>query len=219
MSELTLYTYFRSSAAHRVRIALALKGLAYQARYIHLLKDGGEQFQDAYRQINPQALVPTLLLGSQVLTQSLAIIEYLDECHPQPPLLPGSAELRATIRAIAQAIACDIHPLQNLRVRDYLRVDLACTAEQIAAWCRHWIQTGLLAIEQRLQTLDTTGSFLFGERPTLADVCLIPQIDSAQRYQCDLGRVPLLMDVYRQCLALPAFQRAAPENQADAHDT
>jgi len=211
-----LYTYFRSSAAYRVRIALSLKQLAYEAIPVHLVRNGGEQRQADYLALNPSGLVPTLIDDGNVLQQSLAIIEYLDEVHPQPALLPGSAVERARIRAIAQAIACDIHPVNNLRVLRYLVHELGVTDAQKNAWYRHWIAVGLSAVESMLATDPRTGPFCHGDTPTLADCCLVPQVFNAQRFDCDLSAMPTVMGIVERCSALDAFQRAAPAQQPDA---
>jgi len=211
---LKLYSYFRSSAAYRCRIALNLKGLAYETAPVHLVKDGGQHNAPAYRALNPQGLVPALEHDGRVITQSLAIIEYLDEIHPEPPLLPGDAELRAKIRAFALAIACDIHPINNLRVLNYLKGPMG--QEQAAAdrWYRHWVETGLAACERLLPKRESR--FCFGDQPTLADACLIPQIYNARRFNCDLAAMPRLVAIDAAARALPAFAKAAPEAQPDA---
>lgn len=211
-----LYTYFRSSAAFRVRIALNLKGLAYDAVPVHLARGGGEQHQPGYRMLNPAGLVPALEDRGQVLTQSLAIVEYLDETHPQPPLLPGSPAERARIRAIAQAIACDIHPINNLRVLQYLQRELGADDTQKSAWYRHWIGVGLTAVEAMLAGDARTGAFCHGDTPTLADCCLVPQVFNARRFDCNLAPYPTIVRIAERCEALEAFRQAAPSNQPDA---
>ena len=216
MSGLVLYTYYRSSCSYRVRIALALKGLAFEPRPIHLLHQGGENWQPEYRQLNPLGVVPTLVDGQQVLTQSLAIIDYLDEVHPDPPLYPVDAGERAWVRALAQTIACDIQPLNNLRVLDYLKQDYAASEQQIQVWHRHWMSAGLGAVENLLDNHRQAGACCHGDTPTLADICLIPQVYNAKRFQCDLSPYPAVLKIYDGCTALPAFQAAAPENQGDA---
>lgn len=215
MSGLQLYTYFRSSTSYRVRIALQLKGLGYEAIPIHLLRDGGQQHGAAHAARNPAELVPVLQDGALTLTQSLAIIEYLEERHPDPPLLPGPPALRARIRALALAVACDIHPLGNLRVLQYLK-SLGVDAAQRQQWSRHWITLGLQALEQQLLQGPARGRCCFGDTPTLADCCLIPQMFNAQRVGCDLARFPILQAIYAHCVALEPFQRAAPAAQPDA---
>ena len=192
MSELTLYTYFRSSAAFRVRIALNLKGLERDDKFVHLLKDGGQQFAEDYRKLNPQALVPTLVHREQAINQSLAIIELLEEAFPEPPLLPGELAGRARVRALAYAVACDIHPLNNLRVRKYLHNTLAQSDEQILAWQVHWMTLGFDALETMLADAPETGRFCYGDAPTLADVCLIPQLANARGAKMDLSAWPTL---------------------------
>lgn len=214
-----LYTYFRSSAAYRVRIALNLKGLGYEAAPIHLLRQGGEQHGESYRKLNPQSLVPTLLNGTDdgtVLTQSLAIIEYLEETHPQPPLLPALAPDRAYVRGLALSIACDIHPLNNLRVLRYLKHDLQISDDDRDRWYRHWCEHGLQSLEVMLARDARVGRFCYGDMPTLADCCLVPQIANAQRMHCDLSTMPTLLRINDACLALKAFTDAAPSRQPDA---
>lgn len=211
-----LYTYFRSSAAYRVRIALNLKGLAYEAIPVHLTRTGGEHRQEDYRAINPAALIPALVDDNQALTQSMAIIEYLDETHPAPALLPGPATDRARIRAIAQAIACDIHPLNNLRVLHYLKRELGATDAQRDAWYRHWVELGLDAVETMLAGDARTGVFCHGDTPTLADCCLVPQVFNARRFNCDTGRLPVISRIVERCEGIEAFRLAAPGNQPDA---
>ncbi|SAI57650.1 glutathione-S-transferase [Bordetella ansorpii] len=211
-----LYSYFRSSAAYRVRIALNLKGLPYETVPVHLVKGGGQQLAPAYRQVNPNALVPTLVDGDLTLGQSLAIIEYLDETHPQPALLPADAAGRARVRAIALTLACDIHPLNNLRVLKYLKHDLKVDEEAKNGWYRHWIDVGLGGLEQMLAGSPQTGRFCHGDTPTLADLCLVPQIFNARRFDCDLSAFPTLVRIDAACQALKAFQDAAPERQPDA---
>jgi len=209
-----LYGYFRSSAAYRVRIALNLKSLSYEYLPVHLVK--GEQKDERYRALNPQALVPTLVDNGQQFTQSMAIIEYLDEKVPNPPLLPATAEGRARVRAIAQAIACDIHPLNNLRVLKYLTATLGVSEDAKNAWYRHWIEHGLGALETALAADTRTGAFCHGETPTLADICLIPQLANARRYPFSIEAYPTLGRIESRCLALEAFARAAPDRQPDA---
>lgn len=209
-----LYTYYRSSAAYRVRIALNLKGLPWEAVPVHLAR--GEQLQDGYRQVNPAGLVPTLDDGGQLLTQSLAIIEYLDEVQPEPALLPGDALTRAHTRALALSIACDIHPINNLRVLQYLTRELGVSEEQKNAWYRHWVERGLEAFERMLVAQGLLGRYCVGDTPTLADVCLVPQVYNARRFECRTEHVPNVMRIVAQCETLDAFRLAAPEVQADA---
>jgi maleylacetoacetate isomerase len=215
-----LYGYFRSSASYRVRIALNLKGLSYDTVPVHLLKNGGEQFSADYRQLNPDALVPVLIEDAgddqQALTQSLAIIEYLDEAYPQTPLLPSNALDRAFVRGIALSIACDIHPLNNLRVLRYLVRTLHVSDDDKNAWYRHWSEQGLAAIETTLSRDKRVGRFCYGDTPTLADCCLVPQIANAQRLNCDLSAMPTIMRINEACQALDAFANAAPARQPDA---
>ena len=207
---LRLYTYFRSSAAYRVRIALALKGLAYESVPVHLLRDGGEQHQGAYRALNPAGLVPALQDNGATITQSVAILEYLEELHPEPALLPPSALDRARVRALAQAVACDIHPLNNLRVLNYLTGPLEASDAQRTAWIHHWMALGLEAIEQQLAHSPQTGMFCHGDNPTLADCCLVPQIFNGKRFGVNLDGLPLTMAAFDACMALPAFAQAQP---------
>ena len=213
---LKLYTYFRSSAAYRVRIALNLKGLPWEAVPVHLVREGGQQNQPAYRAKSPLGTVPTLETDEGTFTQSLAIIEYLEETHPQPALLPASAESRARVRAIAQTIACDIHPLNNLRVLGYLGREFAATQEQKDVWYRHWVREGLLAVEKLLASDPRTGTFCHRNTPGLADCCLVPQVFNARRFHCPLDDMPTIRRVVEACEQLPAFQNAAPAVQPDA---
>jgi maleylacetoacetate isomerase len=209
-----LHNYFRSSAAYRVRIALALKGLAYEYVPVHLGR--GERRQPGYTALNPQGLVPALIIDGRAITQSLAIIEYLDERHPEPPLLPATPEARARVRSIALSIACDIHPLNNLRVLQYLTKVLAISDDAKNAWYRHWVQVGLAALETQMRAETATGEFCHGDTPTMADVCLVPQIANARRYDVPLDAYPTLLRIDANCRALPAFASAAPERQPDA---
>jgi maleylacetoacetate isomerase len=210
---LKLYSYFRSSAAYRCRIALNLKGLAYQTMPVHLLKDGGQHNTPAYRALNPQGLVPALDHAGRVITQSLAIIEYLDEIQSEPRLLPGDAVSRANIRAFALAIACDIHPINNMRVLNYLKGPLHGDQAAVDHWYRHWVETGLAACERLLPRGER--QFCFGDQPTVADACLIPQLYNARRYNCDLTGMPRLVVIDARARSLPAFAEAAPEAQTD----
>ena len=208
-----LHTYFRSSAAFRVRIALNLKKLDYEHAFVNLVK--GEQRSDAYLALNPQGLVPALEEDGRLFTQSLAIIEYLDERHPEPPLVPRDTIGRARVRALALAIACDIHPLNNTRVLQYLERDLGLSTEQRNAWYAHWIAEGFRAFEQALAAPET-GRFCHGDTPTLADIALVPQVFNAHRFKCDVEPYPRIRRIHEACLAISAFRDAAPENQSDA---
>ncbi len=209
-----LYTYFRSSAAFRVRIALNLKGLAYQPEFVHLAK--GEHRQPEYAKVNPQALVPTLVLDDGThLNQSLAIIEYLDEKHPRPPLLPGDSLGKARVRSLSELIACEIHPLNNLRVLQHLKRVVGQNEDQVNTWYRHWIADGLMKFEGEL-VADKKSRFCYGDAPTMADCCLVPQIFNAKRYNSDLAPYPTTMRVFEQCMKLEAFDRAQPAKQPDA---
>ena len=211
-----LYSYFRSSAAFRVRIALNLKSVPYEIVPLHLLKGGGEQFSEAYIRTNPASLIPALEHDGQVLTQSLAIIEYLDETHPEPPLLPADPESRAYVRAIALAIACDIHPLNNLRVLRYLVRDLKLPDEKKDAWVRHWIELGLGQVERLVASSGQSGRFALADRVTIADLAIVPQIFNAKRSGCDLAKAPTLNAITDRCMQLDAFARAQPSTQPDA---
>lgn len=209
-----LYNAFRSSASYRVRIALNLKELDYEYRAVHL--GGGEQFKAEFCGMNPQSLVPVLQDGDDLVTQSLAIIEYLDETHPQPPLLPSQPAARARVRSLALAVACEIHPLNNLRVLNYLTKQLGVSEDTKNAWYHHWVALGLQALETRVAGSRETGKFCHGDMPGLADCFLIPQLFNARRFQCDVSGFPTLLRIEQNCLALPAFQRAAPAQQPDA---
>jgi len=210
-----LYSYFRSSAAYRVRIALALKKLDYEYQAVHLLKDGGQQKRPEFRKLSPDALVPVLEDGGAVLTQSLAIIEYLEETHPEPALLPSDPIGRARVRALAMTVACDIHPLNNLRVLKYLK-QLGIEQEGRDQWYRHWVENGLAAFERMLADSPHTGRCCHGDQPTLADICLIPQVYNARRLKADLSAMPTVVRVADYCAALPAFEAAHPDRQPDA---
>lgn len=211
-----LHTYFRSSAAFRVRIALNLKGIAYHAIPRHLTRGGGEQFHPDYLAANPQGLIPALEDDGVVLAQSLAIIEYLEEKYPQPALLPGDAMQRAQIRAMALGIACDMHPLQNLRVTNYLSREMGQSDAAVAQWRLRWLATGFAALETLVKRHTGDGRHCFGSAVTLADVLLLPQLFSARRFQCDLEPYPTLRAIGAHLETLPAFARAAPQAQPDA---
>ena len=211
-----LYSFFRSSASYRVRIALNLKRLSYEQAAIHLRRGGGEQLSAAYKAVNPQALVPALEVNGDILTQSLAIIEYLEETHPDPALLPGEPAQRALARSMAMIIACEVHPIQNLRVLSYVKKEYNQTDEQVNRWARHWIDLGLSALEQMIVAQSKRGRFCLGDVPTLADICLVPQLGNARRYGCDLSKYPAIVEIEKNCMALPAFANAAPEKQPDA---
>jgi maleylacetoacetate isomerase len=211
-----LYTFFRSSASFRVRIALNLKGLSYDQVPIHLRRGGGEQFTENYQNINVQALVPTLEDDGRYLIQSLAIVEYLEEKYPTTPLLPKAAADRALVRSMALVIACEVHPIQNLRVLNYIKHEYNQTDEQVNRWAQHWIDLGLAALEQMICAQPARGNFCFGDTPTLADVCLVPQLGNARRFGCDLSRYPNILSIEKACMVIPAFADAAPEKQPDA---
>ena len=208
-----LYSYFRSSAAYRVRIALNLKGLAYETVSVHLVKDGGHNRRPEFRAVNPQMRVPVLETPQhEVLIQSLAIIEYLDETHPNPPFLPKEPLARAKVRALAELIACDIHPLNNTSPLRYLKNQMGQQQSAIDAWYHHWVIEGFEALETLLQP----GPFACGSAVTLADICLVPQVYNARRLKVPLEKFPKIVGVGAACLTLPAFDRARPENQPDA---
>ena len=211
-----LYNYFRSSASYRVRIALNFKGLAYDYAPVHLLKQGGQQLAPSFRAVNPDSLVPVLDDDGEVVTQSLAIIEYLEETRPEPPLLPRGAVERAYVRSIALSIACEIHPLNNLRVLRYLVKTLGVSEEQKNAWYRHWVEQGLAALEARLIAEKRSGRYALGDAVTLADVIIVPQIFNAQRLDCQLDAVPIIMRIFDNCMQLPAFVETQPSAQPDA---
>ena len=208
-----LYNYFRSSASYRVRIALALKGLDYDYESVHLTKN--EQFNESYAAVSATRLVPTLVDGDRAFTQSLAIVEYLDETHPAPLLLPADAVGRARVRALAFDIACEIHPLNNLRVLRYLVKDLKVSEDDKNRWYRHWVETGLETVERQLSDA-RTGTFCHGDAPTLADITLAPQIFNAQRFDCRLDHVPTVMRIFEACMKLPAFDLTQPSKCPDA---
>ena len=211
-----LFTYFRSSAAYRVRIALNLKGIQADYRYVHLVKDGGQHHKPEYLQLNPQGLVPALRDDGKVLTQSLAIIEYLDETHPEPPLLPKGPVGRARVRALAQVVACEIHPVNNLRILKYLEKEFGIDEAGRKQWYRHWVVEGFAALEKLLNDSPATGKFCHGDQPTLADLCLVPQVFNARRFEVDIAQFPVIVRIDAACMELDAFSSAAPERQADS---
>jgi maleylacetoacetate isomerase len=213
-TELTLYGYWRSSAAYRVRIALNLKGLAYRQVPVHLVKDGGQQHAPEYQALNPQQLLPLLVDGEVRIAQSLAILEYLEEVFPVPALLPADPALRAQVRALALHIACEVHPLNNLRVLQYLSGELGVGDEAKNAWYQHWLHSGLAAVEQGLALFG--GRLSLGEQPGYLEACLIPQVYNARRFNCDLDAYPRILAMTARCEALQAFKQAAPEVQPDA---
>lgn len=213
--QLRLYSYWRSSAAYRVRISLNLKGLPYDIVPVHLLRDGGEQHTAVFRQANPQGLVPVLQHGNRMMRQSAAILEYLDETWPTPPLLPATSRDRQRVRAIAQAVTCDIHPLNNLRVMRYFEHTWHVPQPERDEWVRHWIGDGFQAIEATLKDHPSTGRYCEGDTPTIADCCLIPQVYNARRFGVALDAYPTIARIEQACLALPAFDAARPERQPD----
>ncbi len=211
MDRLVLYSYYRSSAAYRVRIALNLKAIDHSIVPVNLAPTEAENWQQSYLEINPQGFVPALKTAGQIITQSLAIIEYLDEKYPDPRLVPGDIEQRAFCRSIAQIICCDIHPLNNLRVLDYLRDNMEQSGEHISQWYSHWLTEGLLVIEQRLQE----SHYHMTESPGLIEICLIPQIYNAIRFNCNLEKMQAIRQIYNACMKLDAFSAASPEQQID----
>jgi len=211
-----LYDYFRSSAAYRVRIGLKLKGLDYQSLPVHLLREGGEQLKPEYRAVNPSALVPSLQDGDATITQSLAILEYLEEMHPLVPLLPRDALGRARVRQLAMIVACDIHPINNLRILRYLVKEAGLSEEAKNAWYVHWVQEGFAALEAHLAGSSDTGRFCHGDVPTIADCCLVPQVFNASRFNIDMAPYPTIARIDAACRALPAFMEAHPSAQPDA---
>jgi maleylacetoacetate isomerase len=209
-----LYGFFRSSAAFRVRIALNLKGLSYESVSVHLRS--GQQSKPDFLMLNPLGLVPALVDGPALLTQSLAIVEYLDETRPAPPLLPKTPLDRARVRALAQAVACDIHPIDNLRVLNYLTQELKVGEDAMRRWFNHWIAAGFTGIEAMLATSSETGRFCHGDSPGLADICLVPQVFNSKRHALDLSPYPTIRRIHEACMALPAFDLAQPSKQPDA---
>ncbi len=205
-----LYDYYRSSSSYRVRIALNIKHISYEAIPVHLIENGGEQHQAAYLALNPQGLVPTLDENGHILTQSLAIIEYLDEINPTPALLPQNPYGRAMVRSIALTIACDLHPLNNLRVLQQLRAQFQATEEQVMVWYQHWLKNGFDAVENTLKKLHRKHPVCYGNDLSLADICLIPQVYNAVRFNFSLADYPLICEINDHCLTLPAFLQAAP---------
>jgi len=214
-AELLLYSYWRSSSAYRVRIALNLKGIQYRQKFVHLVKEGGEQHKTEYREVNPLGLVPALVHEDQTIVQSMAICEYLEETFTDIPLLPANPTARARVRTIAQSITSEIQPLNNLAVINYLKTEMSQDSGAVKSWYRHWIERGFAAVETWLST-PASGLYCHGDRPTLADCFLVPQVYNAERFSCDLEPYPNLRRITEQCRGLSAFQKAAPENQADA---
>jgi len=215
-NDFALYGYFRSSAAFRARIALNLKGIKPELRFVHLLKDGGQQHTAEYKALNPQELIPALAHDGHLITQSLAIIEYLDEIVPEPPLLPKDAFGRARARELAYVVACDIHPVNNLRVGQHLKNKLNVSDDGIAIWQRHWIKVGFDALEKMLSLSKDTGLYCHGDAPTIADICLIPQCANARRAKLELSPWPTIARIEAHALKHPAFDAALPKNQPDA---
>lgn len=215
-ADFVLYGYFRSSAAFRARIALNLKGIAPELRFVHLRRDGGEQHKPEYEAINPLKLIPALVHDGHTITQSLAIIEYLDEIVPEPPIMPKDPLGRARVREIAYVIACDIHPVANLRVNQYIEKKLGADANAQISWQRHWIRTGFAALETMLSGSKETGRYCHGDTPSLADICLIPQVANARRVELDVSPYPTIVRIEQRALTHPAFAAALPKNQPDA---
>ena len=213
---LTLYSYWRSSAAWRVRIGLNLKALDYRIEPVHLIRDGGQQHAPAYRALNPQELVPVLADGDRVMRQSLAILEYLDEAYPERPLLPATARGRERVRSLALLVACDIHPLNNLRVLQYLEHEWNVPQPERDEWVRHWIKQGFAAFEALIAGHPSTGAFCEGERPGMAECCMVPQMYNARRFGVELAPYPTMLRIEAACEALPAFALAHPDAQPDA---
>lgn len=211
-----LYGYWRSSAAYRVRIALNFKGLEAQQHFVNLRE--GEQKSDAYRRMNALGRVPTLVDDGQVFTQSLAILEYLEERYPEPPLLPDDVAERARVRALAQVVACDMHPVNNFNILKYLEIELKVNSNEKLVWYRHWIATGFTALEAMLADDARTGRYCHGDTPGMADLCLVPQMYNARRFECDLSAYPTLVRIDAACVELDAFRQAAPEAQPDAQN-
>jgi len=213
-----LATYFRSTAAYRVRIALNLKGLDHELVPIDLLKNGGQHKTPEFLVRNPDGLIPTLETEGQVLAQSVAILEYLEETHPEIALLPKKPMDRAYVRGLVQTIASDMHPLNNLRVLQFLENEMGNTEEQKLRWYQHWIAKGFTGLESRLVTTSQTGKFCFGDSPTLADVCLVPQVYNAHRFDCPMDNYATINSINKHCLSLRPFAESRPENQPDAHN-
>jgi maleylpyruvate isomerase len=212
---LKLYNYYRSSASFRVRIALNYKNLSYEYLPVHLIREGGEQYKSDFQAINPQSLIPVLQEGDQIITQSLAILEYLEETHPTPALLPKDPIQRAQIRAFAQAIVSEMHPVNNSRVLNYLKDELKVDEDEKLAWYHHWLQIGFTALE-KIIIQNNSGLFCFGAQLSFADICLIPQIRNAYRFNFAMDAFPRLMKIYEHCLSLDCFVKAQPEQQPDA---
>ena len=211
-----LYTYYRSSSAYRVRIALNLKHLAYESFPVHLLKSQGENWQPEYLAINPQGLVPALEDQGRIIIQSQAIIDYLEEMYPEPRLFPNSVPAKAYVRALAQIIACEIHPLNNLRVLDYLTETLNCSDRQKKEWYCKWVHEGFTAVEKYIEKNNFKGKFCCGDDPTIADIFLVPQVYNAKRFDCKISQFPSINKINERCLSLHEFSSAAPESQPDA---
>jgi maleylacetoacetate isomerase len=205
-----LYDYFRSTACYRVRLALSLKNIVYEKIEIHLINNNGEQHSPKYQHINPQGLVPSLDINGKILTQSLAIIDYLEELFPETPLLPQDPWFKAIIKSLALIIACDMHPLNNLRVLNRLKEQFKANQEQVNDWYHHWLAEGFNAFELQLQRLERSNPVCFGTKPSLADLCLIPQVYNAQRFNFDMSAYPIINQINDYCLTLPAFKNAAP---------
>lgn len=211
---ITLYGYWRSSAAYRVRIALNLKQIAFQQEFVHLVKDGGEQYSKGYEELNPAHLVPTLVDGDFTLNQSLAIIDYLDEQYPQVSLYPKELKQKATVKALVLDVGCEIHPINNLRVQQYISTEFQASAEQKLAWMNHWMRIGFTALETKLA--QTSGKYCVKDEVSVADICLVPQVYNARRFNIDMSAYPNITRIVDNCNQLSAFIDALPENQPDA---
>ncbi|KGP62601.1 maleylacetoacetate isomerase [Legionella norrlandica] len=208
-----LYDYYRSTACYRVRIALNLKKIAYEKTEVHLLNNGGEQHSAKYHQINPQELVPSLDINGRILSQSLAILDYLEETYPEIPLLPNDPFIKATLKSLALMVACDMHPMNNLRVLTRLKEQFKASEDQVLDWYHHWLKAGFDAFEERLTLLEREKPVCFGDEISLADVCLIPQVYNAKRFHFDMANYPIINKINEYCLAIPAFHNAAPETK------
>lgn len=206
-----LYDYFRSTACYRVRIALNLKKIAYETIEVHLVNNGGEQHSPQYHQVNPQELVPSLDINGHTLSQSLAIIDYLEETYPEIPLFPKDPFIKATLKSMAFIVACDMHPLNNLRVLNRLKEQFKANEEQVLDWYHHWLKAGFDAFEEQLTRLERNKPICFGSEITLADVCLIPQVYNAKRFHFDMANYPIINEINEYCSTIPAFRNAAPE--------
>ncbi len=212
---ITLYDYFRSSASFRVRIALNLKSVKHELKEVHLVHDGGQQHSDAYKALNSQELVPTLVDGDMTLTQSMAILEYIEEQYPKPSLLPGDLVQKSKIRSMAQLIACDVHPLNNLRILKYLKLKLKVEDEDKSRWYQHWVTLGFTSVEAMLGEVSRQSRYCFGDQVSMADLCLIPQVYNAYRFKCNMDVFPKIAEIYQNCMKHEAFVKAAPNDWSE----